>query len=42
MQVQANLVSKLFLQNIWVNEVTVDVDQFKLNIFLSLIFNERF
>jgi len=41
-QVQANMISTLFLQNIWVNVFTFDLDQFKTNIFLSLIVNEDF
>ncbi len=37
---QANLISTLFLQNIWVNVLTLDIDQFKANFFISLIINE--
>ena len=39
-QVQANLISTLFLQNFWVNILTLDLDQFKTNIYISLIVNE--
>lgn len=42
LQMQANLISTLFVQNVWVNELTFDVDQFKMNVFISLIFNEEF
>lgn len=42
LQMQANLISTLFLQNIWVNVLTFDVDQFKANFFTSLIINEDF
>ena len=40
--VQANLMSNLFLQYFWVNNITADLSQFKSQIFLSLIFNEDF
>lgn len=42
MLVQANLISKLFLENIWVNEVTADINQFRVNLFFSMILNEDF
>ena len=41
-QIQANLISNLFLQNVWVNVITADLDQFKVNMFISLIINENF
>jgi len=37
-QVQAQIESNLHLQNIWVNEINFDLDQFKANLFISLIF----
>ena len=40
--VQGNIVSKLTLQNLWQNEIIFDLDQFTINIFLSLIWNEDF
>ena len=40
--IQSNIISTLFLQNLWVNELTFDLDQFTTNIFLSLIWNENF
>jgi len=39
--VQAQIISSLLLQNIWVNNVTFDLDQFKANLFISLIFNSN-
>lgn len=39
---QANLISTLFIKNVWVNEITFDLDQFKMNLFISYIFNEEF
>ena len=42
MQVQANIISNLFLQNIWVNVLTLDINQFKAHTFFSLILNENF
>ena len=41
-QVQANIVSNLRLLNLWINNVTFDLDQFTYNLFLSLIVNENF
>ena len=41
-QAQANLISTLFLQNLWVNVVTFDLSQFKVNYYLSMILNEDF
>ena len=34
--------STLFIENLIVNEWTMDLDQFKTNMFLSLIVNENF
>lgn len=42
LQIQANLISTLFIQNVWVNEITFDLDQFKANGFISFILNEEF
>ena len=42
LQVQANLISTLFIQNVWVNEITFNLEQFKANLFISYIFNEEF
>ena len=42
LQLQANLISTFFLQNLWVNVFSMDLKQFKLNTFISLIMNEDF
>ena len=42
LQIQANLISTLFIQNVWVNELTFDLDQFKTNLYISMILNEEF
>jgi len=39
---QANMISKLFLENIWANEITANINQFRLNTFFSMILNENF
>ena len=39
---QANIISTFFIENLIVNELTFDVDQFKTNLFLSMIVNEEF
>lgn len=39
---QANLISTFFMQNLWVNQITFDLDQAKFNIFFSAIINEDF
>lgn len=41
-QVQANIVSNLRLLNLWIANLTFDLDQFTWNAFLSLIVNENF
>lgn len=40
-QTQANIISNLWIQNIWVNVITFDIDQFKQNLYVSLIVNEN-
>ena len=42
LQIQANIINTLFIQNLWVTELTFDLDQFKTNWFISMIFNEDF
>lgn len=42
MTIGVNIVSKLHLQNIWVNNITFDVDKFKVHSYLSLIWTENF
>jgi hypothetical protein len=42
LNIQSNLISKFHLQNIWSNSLTVDLDRFKTNYFISLIFNEDY
>lgn len=41
-QIQANFISTFFIENIWINNLTLDLDQFQTNLFLSMIFNENF
>lgn len=36
------MISNFFLQNIWVNVLTFDLDQFKVHTYLSIIVNENF
>ena len=38
---QVNIISKLWLQNLWINNITFDIDQFKQNLYVSLIVNEN-
>lgn len=42
MQLQANIISSLRIQNLWTNQITFDLDMFKINTFMSFIFNEDF
>jgi len=35
-------VSNFLIQNLWGSKVTMNLDQFKINLFLSLIFNEKY
>ena len=41
-QIQANIISTFFIENLFVNVFTIDVDQFKTNLFFSFILNEDF
>ena len=41
-QAQGNFVSTLFIQNLWVNVITFDIEQFKLNVFVSWILTDDF
>ena len=40
-EVKAQIISTLKLMNIWQQDLTIDLDQFKTNVFISLIFNEN-
>lgn len=37
-QFQSNIVSSFTIANVWASDVTVDLDQFKANLFISTIF----
>ena len=39
-QIQANLINTLFIQGLWVDVLTLDLDQFKMNMYISLIIND--
>lgn len=40
-QMQAQIISNLYLQNLWTNMITFDIDQFKQKLYVSLIVNEN-
>lgn len=37
-----NIISKLHLQNIWDNQITFDLDSFRIHSYFSLIWNEKY
>ena len=42
MTIAVNIISKLRLQNIWDNQITFDLDSFRVHAYFSLIWNENY